>query len=86
MHELRKARICANMNLFGGKTKKDEQRDLREKLLRELRQNFPAIKRPNNDDTLFEILFLSSGEYQKLRIFIQTEFPAVKPGIFFVEK
>ena len=61
-------------------TKKSKPEDDREKLLKEFKNSFPSVRRPNNDDHLFEIPFVVGGQYSSLRIFIPTDFPQTRPG------
>jgi hypothetical protein len=62
--------------LFGAK-KRDEDKD---RQIRELCATFPSIRRPQNDDTLFEMLFDVNRVYSTLRIYIHADFPNSKPG------
>ena len=61
--------------------KKDTDAEIREKLLRDLRSAFPSIRRPNNDNSMFELLFEVNKQYITLRIFISADFPTSRPGI-----
>lgn len=63
--------------MFWGKKKDDD----REKLLKQFKYTFPSLRRPNNDDSLFEIRFPVENTYAVLRIAIPSEFPVVKPGL-----
>lgn len=60
----------------GGKKKEDEK----EKQLKQLKYAFPSIRRPNNDDSLFEIRFLVENTHHALRIAIPSDFPTSRPG------
>ncbi len=53
--------------------KKDNDSEIKDKMLRELRGSFPSIRRPNNDDTVFELLFEINKQYNTLRIFIEAQ-------------
>ena len=52
----------------------------KERLIRELTTTFPSIRRPNNDDTAFEIKFLVEDQYSVLKIYIPSDFPQTRPG------
>jgi len=65
--------------MFWGK-KKESDSDIKEKSLRELRSSFPSIRRPNNDDTVYELLFEVNSQYNTLRMFFAADFPASRPG------
>ena len=65
------------INVFG-KKKSDEK----DKQIKELRTTFPSIRRPNNDDTNFELLFEVGRIYSSLRIYLLPDFPIAKPGTF----
>lgn len=66
--------------MFGfGAKKKDEGKELREKQFRDLRALHPLIRRPNNDDTLYELLFQANSQMSTLRIYIPADFPLAKP-------
>lgn len=62
---------------WSNKKKKDEDK---EKQIKELKAVFPSIRRPNNDDNLFEIKFVVDNKYSSLRIFIPPDFPSIRPG------
>jgi hypothetical protein len=62
--------------MFWSKKKDDD----RERQLKQFKFAFPSLRRPNNDDSLFEIRFLVENQHMVLRIAIPNEFPAVKPG------
>ena len=62
-------------NLFG--KRKDEEK---EKQIKDLKINFPSIRRPDNDDAIFEIVFEVNRCYSALRIYIMPDFPTSKPG------
>lgn len=59
------------------KKKKDDDK---ERQIKELKQVFPSIRRPNNDDNLFEIKFVVNNQYSSLRVFIPSDFPNTRPG------
>lgn len=64
------------MSFFGlGKKPETE----REKKIKEFRLAFPTSRRPHNDDSTIEVLFLVNKEYNTLRIFITADFPQSKP-------
>eukprot|EP01031_Cornospumella_fuschlensis_P033865 gene33865-40974_t len=63
--------------MFWGKKKTDDDK---EKQIRQLKQAFPSLRRPNNDDTLFEIRFVGTdGQSNSLRVFIPSDFPLTRP-------
>lgn len=66
--------------MFWGSSKKKETEE-REKTLKELRTSFPSIRRPNNDDTVYELLFEVNRQFSTLRIYIPTEYPVERPGM-----
>ena len=59
--------------------KKDSENEAKDKILRDLRSSFPSIRRPNNDDTMFEILFDINKQFCTLRIFVLEGFPTSRP-------
>jgi hypothetical protein len=61
--------------------KKDDNKALRDKNVADLTAAFPSIRRPNSDDSLFEILFNVAGTFSTLRIYIPHDFPVSRPGI-----
>ncbi len=61
-------------------TKKKE--DDREKQLKHLKAAFPSMRRPNNDDRLFELRFTVDNQYNTLRITVPDDFPQSRPGIY----
>ena len=63
--------------------KKDSDAEIREKIIRDLRSSFPSIRRPNNDNSMFELLFEVNKQYVTLRIFILADFPTSRPGNFY---
>ena len=63
--------------MFWSKKKIDDDKD---KQIRDLKSVFPSIRRPNNDDTLFELKFVVDNQYSSLRIFIPADFPMTRPG------
>jgi hypothetical protein len=67
--------------MFWSRPKKDDSKDLREKNIQELKGAFPSVKRPNNDDSLFEIITTTNGSPNTIRIYIPQDFPNTKPGI-----
>jgi len=58
------------------KKKKDDDK---ERQVKELKLVFPSIRRPNNDDNLFEIKFVVNNQYSSLRVFIPSDFPNTRP-------
>lgn len=58
-------------------TKKKE--DDREKQLKHLKAAFPSMRRPNNDDRLFELRFTVDNQYNTLRITVPDDFPQSRP-------
>lgn len=65
--------------MFWFKGKEPEQ-STKDKQIRELTSAFPSIKRPNQDDNLFEIIFEIDRKYNTLRIYLPNDFPTTKPG------
>jgi hypothetical protein len=53
----------------------------RSKLINQLTATFPSIRRPNNDESMFEIKFLVDAQYSSLRIYIPSDFPQTRPGL-----
>lgn len=51
------------------------------KQIRDLRSSFPSLRRPHNDDSVFEMLFEVDKAYSTLRIYIHPDFPNSKPGL-----
>lgn len=68
--------------MFWGPKKKKDEVD-KEKQIKELKQVFPSIRRPNNDENLFEIKFVVNNQYSSLRVFIPADFPSTRPGAHF---
>jgi hypothetical protein len=62
-------------------SKKPTREEERDKQLKQLKHAFPSIRRPNNDDQLFEIRFVVEGQYSSLRILITQDFPDSSPGM-----
>jgi hypothetical protein len=58
---------------------KEPENFTKDKQIRELTTSFPSIKRPNQDDNLFEIIFEIDRKYNTLRIYLPSDFPANKP-------
>jgi hypothetical protein len=69
--------------MFWGK-KKDNDAELKNKMIRDLRSSFPSLRRPNNDDTVFEIMFELNRQYHTLRVYLSPDFPASRPSMKFV--
>lgn len=65
------------MSRRDSKGKLDEDR---EKQIKALQAAFPSLRRPNNDDTLFELKFVVDGLYSSLRVYIPADFPLTRPG------
>ena len=66
------------MNFLGlGKKKEDSDRD---KQIKEFRNAFPNVRRPNHNDSTFEIMFKVNELIMTLRIFLTGDFPIGKPG------
>jgi hypothetical protein len=65
------------VNIFGKKRIDDEK----ERQIRDLRATFPSLRRPNNDNEVFEIIFEIDRSYNTLRVYLQPDFPASKPGL-----
>lgn len=63
--------------MFWGTKKKEDDR---EKQLKHLKAAFPSMRRPNNDDNLFELRFTVDNQYSSIRITIPEDFPQSKPG------
>lgn len=53
----------------------------RAKQIKDLRSSFPSLRRPHNDDSVFDILFDVDKAYSTLRIYIHPDFPNSKPGM-----
>lgn len=70
--------------MFWGNTRKKRGDEEKEKQIKELKQVFPSIRRPNNDDNLFEIKFVVNNQYSSLRVFIPGDFPSTRPGRNFI--
>jgi hypothetical protein len=64
-------------NSGNSKKKKDDEK---ERHIKDLKAVFPSVRRPNNDDSLFEIKFVVSNQYSSLRVFIPADFPTARPG------
>ncbi len=62
---------------WGKKLTKEEER---EKQITTLKHSFPSIRRPNNDDNLFELKFVVDKQYSALRVIIPNDFPTTRPG------
>jgi hypothetical protein len=41
------------------------------------------LRRPNNDDTVFEIMFELNRQYHTLRVYLSPDFPASRPSMKF---
>lgn len=74
--------VSRNHKMFWGPKKKKDEVD-KEKQIKELKQVFPSIRRPNNDENLFEIKFVVNNQYSSLRVFIPADFPSTRPGNIF---
>lgn len=61
-------------------SKKPSREEEKEKQIKGLQHAFPSIRRPNNDDELFEVRFVVEGQYSSLRILCTGEFPNTAPG------
>ncbi len=72
--------LLADIGMFWS-SKKPSREEEKEKHIKGLQHAFPSIRRPNNDDDLFEVRFVVEGQYSSLRILVTGEFPAVAPGI-----
>jgi hypothetical protein len=59
-----------------------DQEPTREKNVKELCASFPSIRRPQDDDNMFELLFEIDRKYNTLRIYLPSDFPANKPGFY----
>ena len=66
--------------MFWGR-KKDNDAAIREKMIRDLRASFPSLRRPNNDDIVFEILFELNQQYHTLRVYLAADFPTSRPSM-----
>ena len=69
--------------MFWGK-KKDNDAEIKIKMIRDLRASFPSLRRPNNDDTVFEIMFELNRQYHTLRVYLSAEFPASRPSMNYI--
>jgi hypothetical protein len=67
--------------MFWGKKKED---DPKEKQIKSLKYAFPSIRKPNNDDTLFEIRFNVETQVCSLRVAIPNDFPISKPSKYWL--
>ena len=65
--------------MFWGGSKKNDGAEVKDRMLRELRSAFPSLRRPNNDDTVYELLFEVDQKYNTLRVFFSPDFPASRP-------
>lgn len=63
--------------MFWGTKKKEDDR---EKQLKHLKAAFPSMRRPNNDDTLYDLRFTVDNQYNSIRISIPEDFPQSRPG------
>lgn len=59
---------------------KEKKEDDKEKQLKHMKAAFPSIRRPNNDDRLFELRFTVENQNNTLRISIPDDFPQSRPG------
>ena len=64
------------------KESKSKLEDDKDKQIRSLKTAFPSIRRPHNDDSLFEMKIFVDGVYSSLRIVIPTDFPHTRPGLY----
>lgn len=64
--------------MFWGKKKSEDDK---ERQLKQLKNAFPSLRRPQNDDNLFEIRFLVDNQNNALRIFVPADFPHIRPGM-----
>lgn len=62
---------------------KEQEQFTKEKQIQELNGAFPSIRRPNQDNNLFEIVFEIDRKYNTLRIYLPSDFPSNKPGIYY---
>eukprot|EP01039_Chlorochromonas_danica_P000725 gene725-787_t len=62
--------------MFWGKKKSEDDK---ERQLKQLKNAFPSLRRPQNDDNLFEIRFLVDNQNNALRIFVPADFPHIRP-------
>jgi hypothetical protein len=53
----------------------------RAKQIKDLRSSFPSLRRPQNDDSIFDMLFEVDKAYSTLRVYIHPDFPNSKPGL-----
>mmetsp|Transcript_30100 Transcript_30100/g.66623 ORF Transcript_30100/g.66623 Transcript_30100/m.66623 type:complete len:367 (-) Transcript_30100:107-1207(-) len=65
--------------MFWSSSKSKKKEDDRDKQVKDLKSVFPSIRRPNNDDSLFEIKFVVDNQYSSLRVFIPADFPSTRP-------
>ncbi len=66
------------MNNFFSK-KKEVESD-RDKQIRELREAYPNARKPFKDDTAFDIVFKAGSLVCTLKIYLNGDFPNVKPS------
>jgi hypothetical protein len=62
-------------------SKKPTREEEKEKHIKGLQHAFPSMRRPNNDNELFEVRFVVDGQFSSLRILVNGEFPNTPPGI-----
>jgi hypothetical protein len=67
-----------NRMFWGGKKKEDDK----EKQIKQLKGAFPSLRRPNNDDSMFEFRFTVNSEYNTLRVTLPPDFPSSKPCMY----
>lgn len=58
---------------------KEQEQYTKEKQIQDLSGAFPSIRRPNQDNNLFEIVFEIDRKYNTLRIYLPSDFPSNKP-------
>lgn len=57
--------------------KVDNEKELQ---ISSLKIAFPSLRRPYNDDNVFEMRFAVDGQYNSMRITIPGDFPNSRPG------
>lgn len=62
---------------------KEQEQYTKEKQIQDLSGAFPSIRRPNQDNNLFEIVFEIDRKYNTLRIYLPSDFPSNKPGYYY---
>jgi hypothetical protein len=68
------------MSFFWGKSSSKSETDRsKARHIADLAACFPSIRRPNNDDSSFELAFEADRKLNTLRIWLPSDFPSNKP-------